>query len=98
MRPLKLSFSADDLGLHGGDFGLLLSVRARGRHRLEEAHRVVMGGTEGAHQIVGGAGGKFLGAHPHGGQRQLEFAARLGDLGGLMRAVEGVLDLRLRRS
>lgn len=42
-------------------------------------------------------GGKFPGAHPHGGQRHLEFAACLGDLGGLVGAAERGLDFRLRR-
>ena len=64
---------------------------------IEAMQRAVMVLPEQIDQVVARLRCEFLGAHPHRGQRDLEFAAGVGEHGRLLRALEGVVDLGLAR-
>ena len=84
------------LHLHAQDADIGALIRIGGRFDdLEAMQRGVVVGAEQIDKIVTGLRREFLGAHPHGRERDLEFAAGVGEYGRLLCALEGGVDLGL---
>ena len=92
----EAAFEGLDLYAQDADIGALIRIGGR-FDDVEAMQSGVVIGAEQIDKIVTGLRSEFLGAHPHGGERDLEFAAGVGEYVGLLCALEGGVDLGLAR-